>query len=156
MSFYNTIKRANEFGIPVNEAIDMRMKFIHKELIEDYLMLGKQNTPINKLFAERIIERKNKELKYLLKYSQISKDDPNRVTSDRIEQAKDIPIESIIEFDRAGKAPAFCHNDKHPSLSKHPTKNFARCFVCNNTFNTVDAYMGLYDVTFVQAVKALT
>ncbi len=154
MIYYETIKRAKEFNIPIKEAIKQRLEYLYKrlgELNEDYNLL---DNIVSVVFVDRQRKKIKEEIVYLKQYKEVEYTD-NRITDDMIRQAKNVPIESIIEF-RNNKAVAFCHEDKNPSLSKNPRNNTARCFVCNETFNTIDAYMGLYNVSFKEAVRALT
>ena len=71
-----------------------------------------------------------------------------------IQQARSYPIECLIEFIN-GKAKAFCHDDKTPSLSKHPKHNYCRCFVCNKSFDPIAIKMERDSLTFNEAVRSL-
>ena len=155
INYYTTIKRAKEFGIPIADAIEERLKFLNVELEEEKEIYNELDKIIDIVFVGKQIRKTMNEISYLQRYKEPDKNDDSHVSKDRIELAKSVPIENIIEFVN-GKAYAFCHEDKTPSLSKHPTKNYARCFVCNKTFGTIDAYMEIYNVSFLEAVRALT
>jgi len=77
---------------------------------------------------------------------------PDSITDTDIQIAKEYPIEEVIEFYR-GKALAFCHEDKTPSLVKR--KNRAICYPCNKSFNAIDVLIYRDGYSFVEAVKRL-
>ena len=79
-----------------------------------------------------------------------------RFSDERIEEAKAYPIEQLIEFDRTGKALAWCHTDRTPSLTWYRAGNRARCFPCGKSFNPIQVLMDRDGKTFVEAVKELT
>lgn len=76
------------------------------------------------------------------------------ITPDMIERAKDYPIASLIEVDRAGKAKCINHNDKHPSMDCR--KNFVYCYSCGYSADAIGVYQKIHGVGFIDAVKALT
>lgn len=76
------------------------------------------------------------------------------ITDEQIAIAKEHPIDQIIEFNR-GKATAWCHDDKTPSLNHHRQANKAHCFPCGRSFNPVDVLMERDGMTFIDAVRAL-
>lgn len=78
----------------------------------------------------------------------------DRITDEDIARAKDYPVDQLITFTK-GKALAFCHPDKTPSLSHNRAKNFCHCFVCNKTFNAIDILIYRDNMPFIQAVKSL-
>jgi len=72
-------------------------------------------------------------------------------------QARQYPIEQLIEFDRQHKAVAFCHADDaaHPDLSWWRQKNLAHCFCCGTTFNPIDVLTQRDGLSFRDAVLQL-
>jgi DNA primase len=72
-----------------------------------------------------------------------------------IAAAKETPVTNLIEFDRNGKALAFCHDDKTPSLSYNKKANRAHCFPCGKSFNAIDILMVRDNYSFINAVKEL-
>lgn len=76
----------------------------------------------------------------------------DRITEGMIERAKDYPIENLIDA-RRGFAPCLFHKDSNPSM--YVKNNFAHCFSCGKTADTIDVYRKLYGATFPEAVKAL-
>lgn len=78
------------------------------------------------------------------------------ITPAMIEQARRFPIDRLIEFDRQGKALAWCHGDRAPSLSWYRAGNRATCWPCGRTFNSIDTLIQRDGMSFVDAVKSLT
>jgi hypothetical protein len=77
------------------------------------------------------------------------------VTDELIKQARQYPIDQLVEFDRQGKAQAFCHKDKHPSLSWDKKRNRAHCFPCGKSFNPIDILTTRDGMSFQNAVRTL-
>jgi len=74
------------------------------------------------------------------------------ITPDMIERAKYYPIEDLIEA-RLGMALCIFHEDHSPSM--YVKNNFAHCFSCGKTADTIDVYKKLHGVDFITAVRAL-
>ena len=82
--------------------------------------------------------------------------DPKRVG--RLEAAKSVPCESLLDFKRVGrhmKAKCLWHNDSDPSLTLYPEKNNCYCFVCGKYADAVDIVMARDNVDFKGAIKYL-
>lgn len=75
------------------------------------------------------------------------------VTDDMIIRAKEYPLERLVEVNNQGFACCIWHDDKNPSM--YCKKNYAHCFSCGKTGDTIDVYMELYNCSFQEAVKAL-
>ena len=75
------------------------------------------------------------------------------ITDEMVQRAREYPIEQLIDFQRNGVAPAFCHPDKNPSLSWDRKRNRARCFVCDMGFDSIGVLMKRDSYSFVDAVK---
>jgi len=76
------------------------------------------------------------------------------ITDEQIAIAKEYPIEQLIEF-RNGKATAWCHDDRTPSLSHYRKANRAKCWPCDKSYNPIDVLMERDGMTFIDAVRAL-
>ncbi len=74
------------------------------------------------------------------------------ITPDMIERAKEYPIDNLIDT-RAGFALCLFHEDRHPSM--FVKNNFAHCFSCGKTADTIDVYRKLHGATFPEAIRAL-
>lgn len=72
-------------------------------------------------------------------------------------RAKEYPIENIISFGQRGKAKCLWHSEKTASLAWNKKNNTAHCFgACARTFDSIDAYMKVWDVDFKEAIKKLS
>jgi len=76
------------------------------------------------------------------------------ITPDMIQDAKNVPIESLVEF-KNGQALAWCHPDKKPSLFHGTRRNIAVCPVCDEKFDTIKVLMSRDGYSFVDAVRSL-
>lgn len=85
---------------------------------------------------------------------QIKRDKKASVTDEMIEAAKMYPIDKLVELVH-GKALAFCHEDKNPSLTFNPAKNKCRCHVCGKSFSTIDILVMRDGYKFIEAVRSL-
>jgi hypothetical protein len=158
-------EKAAEFGISVMSAIHIRGRYLaHRKselqiLIDwcaehesedpgtDYLIT---DTLIRLLLLRDRITREEKNL------SNYDKPQPKgMITDEMIAAAKETPVTNLIEFDRYGKALAFCHDDSKPSLSHNKKSNRAHCFPCGKSFNAIDILMVRDGMTFIDAVKQL-
>lgn len=72
-----------------------------------------------------------------------------------LQKLRDLPIEGVAERLglRVKRHKSLCpfHEDSHPSLSYHGSKNTYRCFVCGATGGTIDLVMNLLRKDFVEA-----
>lgn len=75
------------------------------------------------------------------------------VTEAMIEQAKRFPIEQLVEVNRQGFAKCVWHTDSHPSM--FCKKNFAHCFVCQKSGDTIAVAMVKEGLSFREAVERL-
>ena len=146
-------KAAADFGIPVEQAIKTRIRYLLSliDLWIAYIDEQANVMPESDMMSalDEIIRLRAYEGR--LKRG-ISKD---AITDEQIQAARDFPIEKIIEFDRTGKAYAFCHDDKKPSLTWFKKGNKARCFPCDKTFDTISVLQERDGLTFISAVRAL-
>lgn len=78
------------------------------------------------------------------------------ITPENIEAAKEYPITDLLEFNRARKTLCLWHGDTQPSLHYYPKSNTVHCFVCEKNADSIDIYMHMNNVGFVQAVKQLS
>lgn len=82
--------------------------------------------------------------------------DLDSITDADINQAREIPIESLLDFYRDGRKKMLkCpfHDDKTPSASIK--WNRLHCFTCNKTWGPIDILMERDKMTFIEAVKSL-
>ena len=76
------------------------------------------------------------------------------VTPEMIERARGVPVTRLLEF-KHGRATAFCHEDKRPSLYVGSRLNIVCCPVCAKTFDAIAVHRALTGVGFKDAVLAL-
>ena len=79
---------------------------------------------------------------------------PNQINDDMIAQARDYPIEQLIDFNR-GKIACPFHADKNPSAYHGTKTNRLVCPVCNKTWSALDILMQRDGINFKDAVLML-
>ena len=98
------------------------------------------------------------EVEYLQHYAFYEPPPPSTFTSltpQQIATARQYPIELLIPFNRSGRATAWCHPDRHPSLSWYRKRNKATCFPCRQVYGPIDVLMFRDNLPFGEAVRRL-
>lgn len=86
------------------------------------------------------------------------RDTSQPITESDIIRAKEYPMESLIEFNSAGKAHCIFpdHTDDHtPSLTLYRKTNTVYCFGCHKSADTIAIHQALHGSDFINAVRAL-
>ncbi|MDD2900130.1 MAG: CHC2 zinc finger domain-containing protein, partial [Desulfuromonadaceae bacterium] len=78
---------------------------------------------------------------------------PGGITPEMIDQARQYPITSIIDFPKGRHRCCPFHEDSNPSMALYD--NHVHCFVCNRSWDSISAVMELDVVSFREAVLAL-
>lgn len=170
MTPYQAKKLAQDRGYPVEEFLEGYIQGVKKHKItllcdhhELKDMAEEETDPITAGVYQRWADDKLKEhgeidgmVASAERLMKPEREGEGRITDEMIAQAKDYPVERLVEFDRSGKALAFCHDDKSPSMNWNRKANRAHCFPCGKSFNAVDILMVRDGFTFVNAVKHLS
>lgn len=167
MSIHQTRKAAEEMSIPFKQAAWCRIRFLRAEVKRlsadvvwfcDYADSADQvNAGVAVHFAWQAFNELIKAAKELRQLSlavnghQLPK---GRITDEQIEAAKAVPVDTLVEFVR-GRALAWCHPDRNPSLYHGTRKNVAVCPVCDLKFGPIDILVKRDGMTFIDAVKQL-
>lgn len=78
------------------------------------------------------------------------------VTDQQIEFAKQVPIDSMIKFDRAGFATSIWNEaDKTPSMKYYPKTNTVKCYSTGEYGDSITIARHLFNLSFVDAVRKL-
>lgn len=75
------------------------------------------------------------------------------ITEDMVQRAKEYPLNKIVEINVQGFALCVAHSDRSPSM--YCKGNFAHCFSCGFTDDTIGVYMKKNDANFAEAVSSL-
>ena len=152
-------EQAEAFGLDMKEAVRMRLRYLYrlKRSLEEMITTAVGSADGVMIEAAfRLMHQRDEISREIRRTAEWWKKPPaGSITDDMIAAAKAYPIERLVDFSREGKAEAWCHQDKRPSLSWHRKANRAHCFPCNQSFNPVDVLMTRDGMTFVDAVKAL-
>lgn len=154
--YSNIFRKAKEMDVSRSFAADARLRYLQPRLDGYNLAYKKKGISPETAVAVHtwrmeIIE----EIEYLKKYRDYVPDESTTLTDDQIQQARDYPVDRLIDFNQFGKSLAWCHADKSPSLSHWKGGNKASCFVCNKKFDSIAIVMHKYGMNFVDAVREL-
>jgi hypothetical protein len=75
------------------------------------------------------------------------------MTPDMIDRAREYPIDRLVEVNRRGFALCVAHDDKNPSMFTRG--NFAHCFACGYSGDSIDLCMRIHGLDFPEAVRRL-
>lgn len=144
---------AQRFGIHRRAAARMRERFLKKQLRIHLVYWTLKRNSIIAYWIKKILEeiatiRSKRDPKVVLSRR-------NKITDEMVEAAKVYDVRDLVDFDRMGKAIAWCHNDNRPSLFYGDKTKKAICPVCNKKFNAVDVLMTRDGYTFLDAVRSL-
>lgn len=161
MKIYPILKAAKEMDVDRTYAISCRERFLTAEKLR---LLDEIDDPMNedcfdavdayftvqdvleKIGAVKKVDTEMREI-YRLREDQ-------QITDEMIERSRQYPVNQLIEFHR-GKAKAWCHEDRNPSMYYGNRKNVAVCPVCDKKFGPIDILMQRDGYSFKDAVKAL-
>lgn len=154
MSNYNlAFLEAEKFGINRKAAARMRIRYLKPQLNVFLQEWARSGEPVALHWALETLG----EITYLMARSRRTHHESRgRISPGTIEMAKSVSITTVIDFSRNGKAYAFCHEDKRPSLCHANKTNTAWCPVCDKRFNPIEVLMQRDGMGFVDAVRALT
>lgn len=111
---------------------------------------------INFILRDHEIAVKMGHIEFLEKYVRLCKRTKIERGKLDIFRAKQVPISSWVEFNRAGFASCFIHNDKTPSLKYYEKENKVHCFSCGFRGDVIDVVMKVRECSFIEAVKILS
>jgi len=75
-----------------------------------------------------------------------------KINDEMIARAKDVPIDSLLEFNRSNKRLCEWHSDTDASLSYHTKGNFVKCFSCDAFADSIKVYQKINNCDFKTAV----
>jgi len=158
------LDQAELLGVDRSTAVSMRLSYLFAEKMEideaiDWLVEHESgDDEVEWMLADvtiRLIERRNRLMREERAMRGYNKPQPaNQITDEMIAQARAYPVEQLVDFTK-GKAMAWCHEDKRPSLSWWKKGNSCTCFVCGKRFNPIDIMVERDNMSFVNAVKYL-
>jgi len=148
-------------GLSLSECRAYRIEYLRRhiqERSEDVAWFANRPGELSDAFCKSVFDEviiEANELRHLTMLAKGYSPSPNTITDEMIQAARDFPVDRLIEFDRTGKAIAFCHADNHPSLSWHKSKNRVTCFPCAKSYNGIDILMKRDGCSFRDAVRQL-
>ena len=169
MTLNATLQAARDMSVPERYAVMRRLSFLQpqikhleREIWGARRRMDRSRDPLIKALSESFIKDQEKELRPLKREATTllnhvngkeTVQAPGGITPEMIEQARQYPITSIIEFSKGRYRCCPFHEDRNPSMALY--ENHVHCFVCNRTWDSISATMELDGVTFREAVLAL-
>jgi hypothetical protein len=169
MTLNAMLQAARDMGLPERYAVMRRLAFLqpHIKQLEREIWgarrrIERSSDPLVKALTESFIKDQEKELRPLKREAtdllnhvngKETVQAPGGITPEMIDQARQYPITSIIEFTKGRYRCCPFHEDRNPSMALY--ENHVHCFVCNRTWDSISATMALDGVTFREAVQAL-
>lgn len=140
------------------EFLDGELKRINKKIISGIEQANCYESwffvTIYKAFVEPFKKEWEKVYREIQMYKNPKFVELQEISDEDIEKAKNYPIENLIEVNKEGFALCLFHDDHHPSM--YCRKNYYYCFSCNASGSTIDLYMYLNNVNFIEAVRFLS
>jgi hypothetical protein len=156
-------------GVPERYAVMRRLAFLQPRIKQQERaiwgarrQIERSTDPLIKALSESFIRDQEKVLRPLKREAiallnhvngKKAMQTPGGITPEMIDQARQYPITSIIEFPKGRYRCCPFHEDRNPSMALY--ENHVHCFVCNRSWDSIGAMMELDGVTFREAVLAL-
>lgn len=148
---------AYSFPIPKDLEFPIKKKQI-KEKVKEFALASDKILEISRIIKDgkninyilQFIESKYQQYKTLL-----NRKEKTYETNDKIKNAKNIPINTLIKFNKQGYAKCLWHSEKSPSLYYYANTNHAKCFGCDKYADSIDVIMKLNNLSFLEAVDYL-
>ena len=169
MTLNATLQAARDMGVPVRYAVMRRLAFLQpqikhleREIWGARRRIERSRDPLVKALTESFIRNQEKELRPLKREATAllnhvngkeTVQTPGGITPEMIDQARQYPITSIIDFPKGRHRCCPFHEDSNPSMALYD--NHVHCFVCNRSWDSISAVMELDVVSFREAVLAL-
>lgn len=119
------------------------------ELLAEEKNLGKPR--YLEILKDHVLNRVEKHRRMLRFWNQTK----SQATSDRLQLAKDVPIDKYLEFNSSNTALCIWHNEKSPSLHYYIDKNRVFCFGCRRGGDTVDVVQQLNKCNVIEAIDMI-
>jgi hypothetical protein len=156
--YHKTLRVAAEHGVNKTWSANQRITYLKGEIEFNQRLISSGRINFRSIKTAKIWnDEMEKEICYLTKKKVIILEKPNelmRLTEEEIKIANRHPIEHLIDF-KNGKATAWCHEDKHPSLTLWRHGNRAKCWSCDKGFSPIDVLMSRDNMGFIEAVRLL-
>lgn len=155
LEFFNL--PAYSFPIPKDLEFPIAKKQI-KEKIKEFASASDKILEISRTIKDgkninyilQFIEAKYQQHKTLLNRKEIKYE-----TNDKVKNAKNIPINTLIKFNKQGYAKCLWHTEDSPSLYYYANTNHVKCFGCDKYADSIDVIMKLNGLLFLEAIDYL-
>jgi len=134
------------------------ISYILKEILKSLQVLTEKKVSLEaKQFFLDVTEYEKKEnyrRKLLNEFEHRTEKRDLTIDHFRIQKAREYPISELLEIDRKGFAHCINHDDKKASM--YCKNNFAHCFSCGWTGDSIAIIMLQENLNFIEAVQFLT
>lgn len=88
-----------------------------------------------------------------MKIVNAARNDPGM--GDKIQRAKQVPIDGFLQFNRQKRAKCLWHDDSDPSMYYYEKDNRVKCFSCGQHGDVIDVVQKLENCTFLEAINKI-
>lgn len=110
---------------------------------------------INKVCVSPLKKQKEKILQEIEMWRNPKWKPSTEISEESIANAKSVPMDRLIQFNKAGFANCLWHSEKHASMKYWVKENKVKCFGCGKLADSIEVARHLYDYDFKQAVNYL-
>jgi hypothetical protein len=111
---------------------------------------------VNFVNIDADIHAKIVHMNFLKKYLTLLKNAKSHENKINVEKAKTVPISNWVDFNHAGFAQCFLHQDKTPSMKYYEKENRVYCFSCGFSGDVIDIVRKIKNCSFCEAVNILS
>lgn len=148
---------AHSFPIPKDLEFPITKKQI-KEKTKEFALASDKVLEISRIIKDgkninyilQFIEAKYQQYKTLLNKKEIQYE-----TNDKVKNAKNVPIDTLIKFNRRGFAKCLWHTESTGSLYHYKNTNRAFCFGGCGQKDSIDVIQQINNLSFLEAVDYL-
>ncbi len=102
---------------------------------------------------EKLIQKLDKEIESYRNPKTVNYEE--EINDEKIIEAKRVPIENFLQFNKVGFTKCLWHLEKTGSMKLYREANKFHCFGCNKSGDVIDIVMKLQSLDFIPAVKFL-
>jgi len=157
----NLYRKLNDENLKISPILKFHIKDLNDKINDTVAERRKleRGSSVDHWLELRIKEQMyfKEKLETLLKMANKKAPTTGYITDADIEKARDYPISELLTFNSSGFCNCIFHNEDTASLKYRKDLNYVHCFGgCAKTYDSISVYMKLYNVSFVEAVRALS
>jgi len=108
---------------------------------------------VDKILTEKQINREMEEYRKMESKIAYWRNPNGKISDEDIQNARDAPMGELLNHKKGGSLCCPFHDDKHPSAAIK--NNRLHCFVCNQTWDSIEVARKIKGMGFIEAVRFL-